>query len=273
MIRYSMIMHVNIFLLSPYRLFYYGYAGLAIYKDSLWTSFLGVCRFVFCNAQRNDRLNVKQRKQLRGKGRALHHNFFFSTGLCEDETESERDNFFGQSIRNSLTTQEQEALPRQHSDVRTATRLALHFWAPGARHGKVLIDARPGRSRHRLFPAQEQSARQWCRWPPGASSEETGAMEQLYSYNAFFTYPIIMYFNPESPVPPASCTVCERRGASKEKKCVGSWFVAESGPLGGELSWKYFSQKAFHLELMKGHIHVVFFIWGHSQPAAFDHRL
>jgi len=38
------------------------------------------------------------------------------------------------------------------------------------------------------------------------------------------------------PVSSAPCTTCGRRGASKEKKSVGSWFVAESAPLGGELS-------------------------------------
>ena len=49
--------------------------------------------------------------------------------------------------------------------------------------------------------------------------------------------PTIMYFKPVSPVSSAPCTRCGRRVASKEKKSVGSWFVAESAsPLGGELS-------------------------------------
>ena len=144
MIRYSMIMHVNIFLLSPYRLFYYGYAGLAIYKDSLWTSFLGVCRFVFCNAQRNDRLNVKQRKQLRGKGRALHPEPFFSNGLCEKETEAGRDIFFGEKYLEFPHNRRSGGLPRRRSDARTATRTAPPFGAPGARQARqVLFDARP----------------------------------------------------------------------------------------------------------------------------------
>ena len=43
---------------------------------------------------------------------------------------------------------------------------------------------------------------------------------------------------PESPVSSDPCTTCGRRGASKEKKSVGSWFVAESAPLGGVLSGK-----------------------------------
>ena len=35
----------------------------------------------------------------------------------------------------------------------------------------------------------------------------------------------------------SACTTCGRRGASEEKKSVGSWFDAESAsPLGGELS-------------------------------------
>ena len=42
---------------------------------------------------------------------------------------------------------------------------------------------------------------------------------------------------PDSQVSSAPCTTCGSRGASKEKKSVGSWFVAESAsPLGGELS-------------------------------------
>ena len=39
---------------------------------------------------------------------------------------------------------------------------------------------------------------------------------------------------PESPVHLAPRTRCGRLGASNEKKSVGSWFDAESAPLGGE---------------------------------------
>ena len=57
-------------------------------------------------------------------------------------------------------------------------------------------------------------------------------MGKLYSSDAFYSYPTIMYFKPEFTVSFAPCTTCGRRGASKEKKSVGSWFVAESAPLG-----------------------------------------
>ena len=118
----------------------------------------------------------------------------FRRGCARKRRRPEEMSSLEKSIWKSLTTEGQEALPRRHSDVRTATRSALHFGAPGARHGKVLIDARPGRSRHRVLPAQEQSARQWYRRRPDASSEQTGTMGQLYSSDAFFSYRIIMYF-------------------------------------------------------------------------------
>ena len=37
---------------------------------------------------------------------------------------------------------------------------------------------------------------------------ETGTMEQLYSSNAFFSYPTIVCFKPESPVSSAPCITC-----------------------------------------------------------------
>ena len=87
-------------------------------------------------------------------------------------------------------------LPRQRSNPRTATRRALYFGAPGARQGQVLFDARLGRSHRRLLPAQGRNARmqQRYRCRPGAQSEETGTMGQLYYPAAFFSYPAIMYF-------------------------------------------------------------------------------
>ena len=149
-----------------------------------------------CNAQRSDILNVKQRKQLRRKGAHCIRTFFFSTGLCENETESERDTFFGQKYLEFPYNRGAGGLPQRRSDARTATRTALHFGGPGARHGKVLFDARPERSRHRALPAQEQSPQvgQRSRRRPDASSEQTGTMGQLYSYDAFFSYHIIVYF-------------------------------------------------------------------------------
>lgn len=70
----------QIFLLLPY-----GYVGLTIYKDFFCRvpfSFLCVLLVCFCNAQRSDRLNVEgQTQTMEGKGRALHHNIFFSDGF------------------------------------------------------------------------------------------------------------------------------------------------------------------------------------------------
>ena len=107
----------------------------------------------------------------------------------------------------------------------------------------VLFDARLGRPRRRLArPVREQSAyaRPRCRRRPDAPSEETGTMKELYSSNAFFSYPTIVCFKPESPVSSAPCITCGGVVSlyRQKKKGVGSWFDAESAPLGGALSWK-----------------------------------
>ena len=54
----------------------------------------------------------------------------------------------------------------------------------------------------------------WCIvWGYGNSG-------QLYSSDAFFSYPIIMYSKPEFAVSLAPCTTCGSRGASKKKVWV-----------------------------------------------------
>ena len=97
-------------------------------------------------------------------------------------------------IRNSITNGGAGGLPRRRSDPRTANWTAIHFGAPGA--FEVLFDARPGKSRHRVLPAQEQSAqpRPRCRRRPGALSDETDTTGQFYSSTAFFSCPTIMCF-------------------------------------------------------------------------------
>ena len=133
------------------------------------------------------------------------------------------------SMWNSITAQEQEACRDFVPMLGQSTRTAIYFGAPGARQGQVLFDARLGRSHRRLLPAQGRNARmqQRYRCRPGAQSEETGTMGQLYHSAAFFSYSIIMYSKPEFAVSlapcffPFACTTCGSRGASK-KKC---WFM------------------------------------------------
>ena len=102
----------------------------------------------------------------------------------------------GKSMWNSITAQEQEACRDFVPMLGQSTRTAIYFGAPGARQGQVLFDARLGRSHRRLLPAQGRNARmqQRYRCRPGAQSEETGTMGQLYYPAAFFSYPAIMYF-------------------------------------------------------------------------------
>ena len=100
------------------------------------------------------------------------------------------------SMWNSITAQEQESCRDFVPMLGQSTRTAIYFGAPGARQGQVLFDARLGRSHRRLLPAQGRNARmqQRYRCRPGAQSEETGTMGQLYYPAAFFSYPAIMYF-------------------------------------------------------------------------------
>ena len=128
------------------------------------------------------------------------------------------------SQRRRLTAR---AFPTRESQLKE--RFSASFGAPGARQGQVLFDARLGRSHRRLLPAQGRNARmqQRYRCRPGAQSEETGTMGQLYHSAAFFSYSIIMYSKPEFAVSlapcffPFACTTCGRRVASKEKKKCG----------------------------------------------------
>ena len=147
------------------------------------------------------------------------------------------------SMWNSITAQEQEACRDFVPMLGQSTRTAIYFGAPGARQGQVLFDARLGRSHRRLLPAQGRNARmqQRYRCRPGAQSEETGTMGQLYYPAAFFSYPAIMYFT--AGVAGRSRRSLHRSAPhvegelqARKKKSVGSWFVAESAPFGGVLS-------------------------------------
>ena len=159
---------------------------------------------------------------------------FFSTGLCEKETEAGRDVFFGEKYLEIPHNRGAGGLTAT-AFRRTATRSALHFGAPGARHGKVLIDARPGRSRHRVLPALGQSAqaRPRCRRRPGAPSEGNGHHGAVVLLHCFLLLPYHHVLHSRCLQRPASHV--EGVVQARKKKSVGSWFVAESAPLGGEL--------------------------------------
>ena len=61
----------------------------------------------------------------------------------------------GKSIQNSLAAGEQEAYRDGAPNAKKPTRTTLHFGAARAHRGKVLFDARSGRSSRRLLSAQE----------------------------------------------------------------------------------------------------------------------
>ena len=146
---------------------------------------------------------------------------------------------FKRNMCNSITAQEQEACRDFVPMLGQSTRTAIYFGAPGARQGQVLFDARLGRSRRRHLAAQGRNARmqQRYRCRPGAQSEETGTMGQLYHPVAFFSYPAIMYFTAGVAGVFTALHHMRKACCKQEKKSLGSWFDAESAsPLGGVLS-------------------------------------
>ena len=166
----------------------------------------------------------------------LHHNFFYGV-LRERDGVRER-LFLWRSVYGTPSQWRSRGLTATACRSPYSTSKSDSFWSSRS-ISTVAFGARPGRSRSRVLPELGQSAQagQRCRRRPCAPSDETDTTGQLYYTDAFFFNPTIVYFKPVSPIPSSPCTTCGRRGASKEKKSVGSWFVAESAsPLGGELS-------------------------------------
>ena len=110
-------------------------------------------------------------------------------GFCKKETEAGRDVFFGEKYGDSITNGGAGGLPRRRSRSGTANSngaSALQLGAEGACQGDVSFDERPDSLDVGFFLPQEQSAqpRLRRRQRPGAPSEETGTMGQLYSFAA-----------------------------------------------------------------------------------------
>ena len=75
-------------------------------------------------------INASTVKGERARDNASQRIFF--TGLCEKETESGRDYFYGEEYAELHHSGGAGGLPRRRSDPRTANRTALHFGALGA---------------------------------------------------------------------------------------------------------------------------------------------
>ena len=166
--------------------------------------------------------------------------FFFWRGFARERRRPREMSSFEKSIWNSLTTPEQE---------QETCRVCVPMLGQPTAWTALLLDLQEHVKdkccwTHCLngldvdfFLPQEQSAQVWqrCRWRPGAPSKENGHHVTVVLLRCFLLLPYHRTSQPESPVSSVPCTTCGRRGASKEKKSVGSWFVAESAPLGGEL--------------------------------------
>ena len=153
------------------------------------------------------------------RGRALHHNLFFSDGLFEKGTEAGRDVFFGEKyveLHHNRRSRRPTATAFRCSDSKSSS----DSFRSSRSISTVAFGARPGRSRSRVLSALGQSAqagqRYWRR--PGASSEGKGMQDSctppMLSSPTLPSSPS----QPVSPVPSAPCTTCGRRGASKKKK-------------------------------------------------------
>ena len=137
-------------------------------------------------------------------------------------------------IRSSITTEEQEAyrdgVPILRNQIKRRFILELQsIWSTVWCTAWKISTSSSSCTRTKCSSAAEMSSESWCAvW-------RNGHHVIVLLLPAFFSYPTIVYFKPVSPIPSSPCTTCGRRGASKEKKSVGSWFVAESAPLGGDL--------------------------------------
>ena len=189
-------------------------------------SFLLGVRFVWfllCTEKRLIKCGEPTQTQMRGRRRALRHNFFFRRGCATMRRRLAE--ISSLNMWSSITEQEQEACRVCVPILGQPTRTAIHFGAPGARQGQVFFDARLGRSWRRHLAAQGRNARmqQRYRCRPGRRRKKTGTMGQFGRNSSAHMYSYtIMYFKPVSPVSSAPCTRCGRLGASRKKKC---WFM------------------------------------------------
>ena len=158
----------------------------------------------------------------------MHHNFFYGV-LRERDGVRERC-FLWRRVYGTPSQRRSRRLTATAFRSSDSKLNSNSFWSSRS-ISSASCDARSGRSRHRVLPAQEQSARvgQRCRRRPCALSDETDTTGQLYSSTAFFSCPTIISRCLQRPAPHVEGVVQAR------KKSVGSWFVAESAPLGGEL--------------------------------------
>ena len=168
--------------------------------------------------------------------------FLFSTGFCEREAEAERDVFFWEKYMElpHHAGAGAGALPRRRSDARTADSLnSASFWSSRS-------TSRTCSWTHCLdgldvdfFLPQEQSDQVWqrCRWRPGAPSKETGTMLQLYSSDAFFSYPTIVLRSRSRQCLQCPAPHVEGVVQARKKKVLVHGLLQRAPRLVGSSSW------------------------------------
>ena len=210
--------------------------------------------------QRSDR-NVEQWKHCLGEERTQSAYFFFRRGFARKRRRPREMSSFEKSIWNSLTTPEQEqevcrvCVPMLGQPTAwTALLLDLKEHVKD----KCCLDALPEWSRRGLLPAPRTkwSGLTAMSLASRSPSKENGHHVTVVLLRSFLLLPSCTS-QPESPV--SSCTACGGVVQARKKKSVGSWFVAESAPLVGELSWRltYLSNT---LRKLRGYIYGFFLL-------------
>ena len=149
---------------------------------------------------------------------------------------------FEKSIWNSLTTPEQEqeacrvCVPMLGQPANSLNRAS--FGSPGARQGQVLLDSLPEWSRRGLLPAPRTK----CSGLTAMSLASRCAVQRKRAPCYSCTPPMLSSPTLPSYFAAGVASVFSalhhmwKAWCKQGKKSVGSWFVAESAPLGGELS-------------------------------------
>ena len=126
---------------------------------------------------------------------------FFPTGFARKRRRPGEMSSLEKSMGKPLTAQDQDALPRRRSRSGTANSLnRASFWSASITSRTYIIWCTvymvlaSTSSCTTTNCSSGARPRLRCRWRPGASSEETGTMGQLYSSAAFFFYPTTMHF-------------------------------------------------------------------------------
>ena len=172
------------------------------------------------------------RNTIEGERAGTVSQLFFSDGLFEKGMEAGRDVFFGEKYMELPHRAGSGCLPRRRFDARTANSNRASFWSSRSTSSTSSVIWRTAFDVG-IFLHKNKVLRfgQRCCPRPGASSDETGTMMmgKFYYSDAFFSYPVIMYFT-AGFAGVFSAPHHMWKPWCKQKKSVGSWFWCRERP-------------------------------------------